>query len=210
MHRFIESIKVEDQKVFLLELHQKRVNETFASFGKEGASIDLKKIFNDLHVDEDGLFKLRIVYDMSRQFRTQMIPYAISELDDFQLVENNNFDYSFKFEDRSGFERMKTRSRAEEIIIVKNNHITDTSFTNLLFRKGKEWYTPSTYLLNGVQRQNLLKTKQIKEAEITLNNIKEYSHFQLINSMNEFDDNFVYPLSAIINLPEDRDYLEIE
>ena len=59
MSQFIESIKVEDQKVFLLDLHQQRVRETFAHFGKE-CSIDLEKIFKDLEHDEDGLYKLRI------------------------------------------------------------------------------------------------------------------------------------------------------
>lgn len=208
MYQFIESIKVEDQEVFLLDLHQKRVNETFAHFGREG-SIDLKKIFKDLDIDEDGLFKLRMVYDLNKTYRTQLIPYAISEIDDFQLVENNNFDYSFKFSDRTEFEKMKTKARAEEIIVVKNNHITDTSFSNLLFLKGKEWYTPTTYLLNGVMRQYLLKNKKIKETEITLNNIKEFSHFQLINSLNDFDDMFIYPLEKINNLPEDLDFLDV-
>jgi hypothetical protein len=86
MYRFIESIKVEDQKIFLLDLHQKRINETFKHFGKEG-SVDLQKIFKDLQHDEDGLYKLRIVYDLEKNFRMQFIPYAIPEIDDFQLVE---------------------------------------------------------------------------------------------------------------------------
>ena len=43
MSQFIESIKVEDQEMFLLEFHQKRVNDTFAHFGKEG-SIDLARL----------------------------------------------------------------------------------------------------------------------------------------------------------------------
>ena len=51
MFQFIESIKVEDQGIFLLELHQKRINQTFANFGKEG-SIDLEKIFKNLNHDE--------------------------------------------------------------------------------------------------------------------------------------------------------------
>lgn len=201
MYRFIESIKVEDQRVFLLEMHQKRVNDTFANFGKPELAIDLKKIFTDLHVDENGLFKWRIVYDLDGNFRTQLIPYAISHINDFQLVENNNFDYSFKFEDRRELDRMKTKSRTGEIILVKNNHITDTSFSNLLFLKNKVWYTPSTYLLNGIQRQHLLKTNTVKELEITLNTIKEFSHFQIINSMNYFGETFVYPIEKIINLP---------
>ena len=208
MSQFIESIKVEDQELFLLEFHQKRVNETFAHFGKEG-SIDLAKIFKDLEHDEDGLYKLRLVYDLDKKFRTMMMPYAIPEIQDFRLVENNSYDYSFKFEDRKELEKMKTKSKAEEIIIVKNNHITDTSFSNILFQKGKDWFTPSTYLLNGVQRQYLLKKKKIKEAEITLQNIKEFSHFQLINAMNDFDDMFIYPIHKISNLPRNNDYLDI-
>ena len=207
MYQFIESIKVEDQEIFLLEFHQKRVNETFAHFGKEG-SIDLAKIFKNLNHDEDGLFKLRIVYDLDKRIRTQMIPYAIPEIEDFQLVENNSFDYSFKFEDRKELDKMKMKAKAEEIIIVKNNHITDTSFSNLLFLKGKDWFTPNTYLLNGVQRQNLLKMKKIKETEITLQNIKEFSHFQIINSLNDFDDMFISPIDRISNLPGNEEYLE--
>lgn len=208
MSQFFESIKIEDQKIFLLDLHQKRVNETFANFWKEG-SIDLGKIFKSLNHDEDGLFKLRISYDLDKSFRTQMIPYAISEINDFQLVENNLYDYSFKFEDRKEFERMKIKAKADEIIIVKNNHITDTSFSNLLFKKGKEWFTPNTFLLNGVQRQHLLKNKKIKEVEITPQNLQQFSHFQIINSMNDFDDMFIYPISKITNLPESGEYLEI-
>lgn len=208
MSRFIESIKIEDQKAFLLDLHQKRVNQTFAHFGKEG-SIDLAKIFKNLEHDEDGLYKLRIVYDLDKKFTTQLIPYAIPEIENFQLVENNSYDYSFKFEDRKEFERMKTKAKTEEIIVVKNNHITDTSYTNILFLKGKEWFTPTSYLLNGVMRQHLLHEKKIKETEITLQNIKEFSHFQLINAMNDFDDMFIYPIERIVNLPESSDYLDV-
>lgn len=208
MYQFIESIKIEDQEIFLLEYHQKRVNETFRQFGKE-TSIDLEKIVKNLQHDEDGLYKLRIVYDLERKFTTQLIPYAIAEIDDFQLVENNNIDYSFKYENRKEFAVMKEEARSEEIIIVKNNRVTDTSFSNLLFLKGKEWYTPNTYLLNGVQRQYLLKNKKIKEAEITLQNLKEFSHFQIINALNDFDDMFVYPLHKIVNLPESGEYIEL-
>ncbi|MDR4955260.1 aminotransferase class IV [Chryseobacterium sp. ES2] len=208
MSQFIESIKVEDQEIFLLDLHQKRVNQTFSHFGKED-SIDLAKIYKNLQHDEDGLFKLRIAYDLDKKIRTQMIPYAIPEIQDFKLVENNSFDYSFKFEDRKELDKMKAKAKAEEIIIVKNNHITDTSFSNLLFLKGKDWFTPSTYLLNGVQRQYLLKQKKIKEMEITLQNIKQFTHFQIINALNDFDDMFIYPIDRIINLPGNEEYLDL-
>ena len=208
MSQFIESIKVEDQQIFLLDQHQKRVNETFAYFGKE-VSINLDEIFKSLEHDEDGLYKFKITYDLTGKYRTQMIPYAMSEIANFQLVENNSYDYSFKFEDRKELEKMKILSKAAEIIIVKNNHITDSSYSNLLFKKGKDWFTPKTYLLNGVQRQHLLKTKKIKEADITLQNMSEYSHFQLINALNEIDDAYSYPINRIKNLPKKSEKIEM-
>lgn len=208
MSQFIESIKVEDKQVFLLDQHQKRVNETFSYFGKE-TPINLDEIFKSLEHDEDGLYKLKITYDLTGKYRTQMIPYAISEIADFQLVENNIYDYSFKFEDRKELEKMKILSKAAEIIIVKNNHITDSSYSNVLFKKGKDWFTPKTYLLNGVQRQHLLQAKKIKETEITLQNLSEYTHFQLINAMNEFDDSYSYPIDRIKNLPKKSEPLQM-
>ncbi len=208
MSQFIESIKIEDQKAYLLDFHQKRVNETFAHFGAEG-SINLEKIFKDLQHDEDGLYKWRVVYDLQKNVKTQLIPYAIAEIENFQLVENNDIDYSYKSEDRKEFEQLKVKAKTDEIIIVKNNHITDTSYSNLLFLKDETWYTPTTYLLNGVQRQHLLKNKKIKEAEITLQNIREFTHFQLINALNDFDDMFIYPIERIVNLPENTEYLGI-
>ena len=208
MSQFIESIKVEDTEIFLLDQHQKRVNETFSYFGKE-VSINIDEIFKSLKHDEDGLYKFKITYDLTGKYRTQMIPYAMSEIANFQLVENNSYDYSFKFEDRKEIEKMKILSKAAEIIIVKNNHITDSSYSNLLFKKGKDWFTPKTFLLNGVQRQFLLKAKKIKEAEITLQNLNEYSHFQLINALNEADDSYSYPIDRIKNLPKTSEQIEM-
>ena len=57
-------------------------------------------------------------------------------------------------------------------------------------------------------RQSLLTSKRIKETEINLDNIKEYSHFQLINALNDFDEMFIYPIEKIINLPKEESDLE--
>ncbi|MCD9854364.1 aminotransferase class IV [Epilithonimonas sp. JDS] len=207
MSRFIESIKVEDQKIFLTELHQKRMNDTFSNFGKE-CKIDIKSLFLNLEHDEDGLYKFRIEYDLENNFKTQILPHAISEHDDFELVTDNEIDYSFKSADRIQFQKLKEKRGAEEIIIIKENQITDTSYSNLLFLKDKIWFTPKTYLLNGVMRQSLLASKKIKQTEITIENIKEFSHFQLINAMNDFDEMFIYPIEKIINLPKEETDLE--
>jgi 4-amino-4-deoxychorismate lyase len=53
-----------------------------------------------------------------------------------------------------------------------------------------------------------LHLKEIKETEVTLDNIKEFTHFQLINALNDFDDMFIYPIEKIINLPKEESDLE--
>ncbi|MGX9986640.1 aminotransferase class IV [Soonwooa purpurea] len=200
MLQFIESIKIENQKIHLVELHQQRVFETFKHFERE-CHLNLLEIFKTLEHDEDGLYKLRIIYDLDHNFETQMIPYAISEVKDFELVNNNQLKYQFKYLDRNKFNNLKQNSTADEIIIIQNGNITDTSFSNIIFLKNKIWYTPETCLLQGVQRQHLLQTNQIKTMLITLDNISEFSHFKIINAMNNFEESFIYPISKIKNLP---------
>lgn len=204
MSQFLESIKIENQKAFLLNLHQQRMNDTFAHFGKE-CYLDLEQIFQDLHHDEDGLYKLRIVYDLEQNFKAQLIPHAFSEIETFEIVENHNISYDFKFLDRTPLEEMKKKAKAQEIIITRNGQITDTSFSNLLFLKDQTWHTPKSFLLNGVQRQHLLLQGKIKETEISVENLKEYSHFQLINAMNDFNSSFIYPIEIIRNLPKNEE-----
>jgi 4-amino-4-deoxychorismate lyase len=106
------------------------MNDTFSNFGKV-CKIDIYNLFLNLEHDEDGLYKFRIEYDLENNFKTQIIPYAISELGDFELVIDNEIDYSFKSADRTQLQKMKDKSHADEVIIVKNNQITDTSYSNL-------------------------------------------------------------------------------
>lgn len=207
MSRFIESIKVEDQRIFLPELHQKRMNDTFSHFGNE-CKINISEVFRNLNHNENGLYKFRIEYDLENNFRTQIVPYVISEINDFELVIDNDINYSFKCSDRTQFQKLKDKSQADEIIIVKNDQITDTSFSNILFLKDKIWFTSKSYLLNGIMRQNLLSRNKIKETEISLDNIKKFSHFQLINALNDFDETTIYPIEKIINIPKEETDLE--
>ena len=198
MSQFIESIKVEDQKIHLLELHQQRVNQTFEQFSN-ATPFSIEELFKSLDLDDNGLFKFRITYDTNSYIRTQLIPYAIAEIESFELIEAPDLDYSYKYEDRSKLVSLKEKSRKDEIIITQNSFVTDSTFSNLIFLKNEKWYTPTTYLLNGVQRQNLLSKGLIQETEISRDNLKEYSHFQLINAMIDLQTSFIYPIELLKN-----------
>lgn len=199
MYQFIESIKIENGQAFLLNLHQQRVYQTFANFNHK-CIINLPALFSSLQPPQKGLYKWRIIYNLNGNFEHQFIPYSFTEIKDFELVENNEINYSFKYLDRTHLDTMKKQASTQEIVIVKKGFITDTTFSNLIFLKNGIWHTPKTFLFNGVQRLNLLHLGIIQETEINLENLKEFSHFQIINAMNDFNSSFIYPINKIINI----------
>ena len=199
MYQFIESIKIENGQAFLLNLHQQRIYQTFANFHHK-CIINLHALLSSLQPPQKGLYKWRIIYNLNGNFEHQFIPYSFTEIKDFELVENNEINYSFKYLDRTHLDTMKKQSLAQEIIIVKKGFITDTTFSNLIFLKNGIWHTPKTFLLNGVQRLNLIHLGIIQETEINLEKLKEFSHFQIINAMNDFNSSFIYPINKIINI----------
>ena len=199
MYQFIESIKIENGQAFLLNLHQQRIYQTFANFHHK-CIINLHALLSSLQPPQKGLYKWRIIYNLNGDFEYQFVPYSFTEIKDFELVDNNEINYSFKYFDRTHIDTMKKQSLAQEIIIVKKGFITDTTFSNLIFLKNGIWHTPKTFLLNGVQRLNLIHLGIIQETEINLEKLKEFSHFQIINAMNDFNSSFIYPINKIINI----------
>ncbi|MCL1690921.1 aminodeoxychorismate lyase [Elizabethkingia anophelis] len=198
MFRFIETIRIEDSQIFLADLHQARMDCVFSHYGKENPHL-IKDYFVQQNHNEHGLYKWRIIYDLDGSISCLMVPYAVEIHNNFELVNGDHLEYSFKYENRDNINKLKASADAEAVIFYQNGMITDTSYSNLIFRKDNEWYTPETFLLNGVMRQHLLKSGKIKPLEISLKNIKEFSHFQMINAMIPFNTQ-EYPIALIQNL----------
>lgn len=107
-------------------------------------------------------------------------------------------DYAFKFSDRTVLnDLLNQKNGCEEILIVRNGLITDTSFSNVVLSKGDELHTPAYPLLNGTKRQKLLNEGRIKEAQITPDNLKEYDRLYLINAMLDIEDDVYLSIDSI-------------
>jgi 4-amino-4-deoxychorismate lyase len=105
------------------------------------------------------------------------------------MVVDNEIDYQFKYTDRARLEELKRRTKADEILIVKNGYITDTSFSNIIFFDWEnKWVTPATPLLKGTKRKELLEKGMIHEKEIRPYDLKDFTKARLINAMLDIED----------------------
>ncbi|MBC6399615.1 MAG: aminotransferase class IV [Ekhidna sp.] len=177
--RFIESILFVNGKYHNLDLHQKRMVQTFDRFMPGASSHQLEDILPKFALD--GRYKVRVVYDAD--YDIEVSAYHPKKITSLKVIESGHFDYSYKFENRSHINELLNQSKADDIIISIDGQVTDSSYSNLVFWDGRDWFTPDTPLLNGVKRQQLLKEKRIKEASISVNDLQTFQKVSLINAM---------------------------
>ena len=187
MSLLIESIKVLDGKFCNLFYHEQRMIRSLEVCCGITEDIILEKFLETLAVPEKGLYKCRIVYDdMTKE--VEFIPYEPKVIRSLKIVEHNRISYEFKYENRRTIDKLYgQRENCDDILIVKRGMVTDSSFSNIVFRRDKNWYTPWSALLKGTMRQNLIEHNIIQEEEILLTDIKSFQTFKLINAMIEFD-----------------------
>jgi 4-amino-4-deoxychorismate lyase len=146
-----------------------------------------------------GLIKCRVIYGEQIE-QVVFEKYEAKNHDSFYLV-HSNINYAHKFLERSTFIQLKSSLPASsEIIIVQNGNITDTSYSNLIFKdlNGK-WWTPESYLLAGTQREFLLDQAIISEKSITTENLHSFTHFMMINALLDFDESRAIPIDSIFS-----------
>ena len=180
MCRWIESIALQEGVLDNIAYHQARMKATLASNGGD-IRLDLKEYLSRVNLPTSGVYKVRVVYELHSFIEVTWDSYHPKQWKSFELVEAPLLDYRFKFADRRDLDRFKVVG--EEIIFTQQGLITDTTYSNLVFKQGEEWFTSDTCLLTGTQRQYLLDHKQIKEARITQGNLTSFTHFKLINAM---------------------------
>lgn len=71
---------------------------------------------------------------------------------------SDTIDYRYKSTDRKELEALYAlRGNQDDVLIVRNNLLTDTSIANVALEKEGVWYTPRTPLLKGTKRALLLE-----------------------------------------------------
>lgn len=187
MSLLLESIKLQDGEFRNLFYHEQRMNLSLKSLCGVEDHFNLEAFLDNMDAPKQGLYKCRIVYDdQSRE--VEFLPYQATAISRLRLLEHDRISYDNKYLDRKAINRLfDLRKDCDDILIAKRGLVTDTSYANIVFRRGKRWYTPWSALLKGTMRQNLLERNKVVEEEIRVEDLQSFESFKLINAMLEFD-----------------------
>ena len=162
--------------------HQDRVDRTFRQFYPGFPVPDLALCIQPSN-EIAPISKIRFLYNHN-QFEYTCTPYEIKPIRSIKSVRSNTIDYAFKYEDRSGLKQLyNQRGSCDDIIIIKDDLVTDTYYANVALFDGKFWYTPDKPLLRGTRRQQLIELGDLKEARIEMNLLRSFEKISLINAM---------------------------
>jgi len=173
----LETIKIEDGKVYNIEWHNRRCNKSRLELFYEERSLNLQEFITP---PKEGLYRCRILYDKEVN-SVEYIPYIPKIIKSFKIIKST-IDYSHKYSNREEINRLQ-QNAYDEIIIEKDGFITDTSIANIALYNGEQWVTPKRPLLHGTIREKLLAKNFLIAENIKSKEIQSFTHFALMNAM---------------------------
>lgn len=177
----LETIKIDHGQPQFLSYHQQRFDHARRSLWRCHDRIDLADLLQD--IPTDGIYRCRIIYRQQVE-QVEYIPYQPRYLSRFKLIVDDEIDYSYKWLQRDRLQQLfELRAAADDIIIIKQGKVTDTSIANVAFFNQNHWITPKSPLLHGTTRQRLLQEGRMKAQDIRVAEVAKFSKMALLNAM---------------------------
>ena len=207
---FIETFMLRGGELIAGELHRERMLRTLREQGADTGSTFLQSLLNTSPWREveayltgqqilpTTTYRLTLEYSLTGLSAIRLVPYCKRTIRALRpILLPDGFEYSYKYTDRSFFDRMKAELASEEepLFVRPDGTITDTSFTNVLIETESDYLTPTRPLLKGIQREGLLRAGLIAEADdLTLSTLRSKAKsILLINAL--------LPLEEALRLP---------
>lgn len=182
-NEFLETIRAKDGIYSNLSYHQSRYANVLNTFDVK----NIQRLDTYLDAPKKGLYRCRLTYNLQKIINIQYLQYKKREINSLKLVYDDEINYSFKYLNRKNINNLfALRENCDDILIVKNGYITDTSVANIALFDG-QWKTPSSPLLKGTTRARYLNEGKIIESEIKVSDIRNFTKIALLNAMIDFD-----------------------
>ncbi|REE05952.1 aminotransferase class IV [Marinoscillum furvescens] len=190
---FLETICAVDHTYPLLAYHQQRLAQTYRHFF--GGTPP--QLTDHLPEPAKSKHKVRVHYGADHLDVTST-PYTNRQIQQIKTITATpSLTYTYKYAHREDLESLfAQRGNADEILIIKNQLLTDSFYANIALWDGSHWYTPAHCLLNGVRRQALLEAGRIISCPLSVSDLTSFQKISFISGMLELDE-VSAPVSAI-------------
>jgi 4-amino-4-deoxychorismate lyase len=184
---FLETIKIVDGKALHMPYHQQRYERTLKLHGMSSC----EDLASWIKPPKEGLYRCRLLYILKdpQAIEVSYHPYTKRQVKKLQIMTHDTLDYRCKYSDRDTLDVLfaKKKEEADDILIVKNNLLTDTTIANIALLIDGDWVTPKYPLLAGTTRQRYLDASKIIEKDILVNELAKVEKVALMNAMIDFD-----------------------
>jgi 4-amino-4-deoxychorismate lyase len=188
MSQLLETIKCHNGKLVNIKWHNLRFNQVRKEYFGLSEALNLEEIITIPEYAKNGLFRCRVLYSKAIE-KIEFIPHHFRTVKSLKLVEANAIYYQFKYSNRNKLnELFERRGDCDDILIVKNNRITDSYTANAIFFDGHKWWTSDTPLLPGTQRAKLIDEGNLSVCKITPSDLSKYKKTGLINALWDLQD----------------------
>ncbi|WP_339841219.1 aminotransferase class IV [uncultured Maribacter sp.] len=199
MYPLFESVCIENGQMKNGQYHELRFKTSYFQFYGCEPKFSLFDKLNLPQLDRCLKYKLRIDYKETDSTWT-VSEYLNKIPTSLLLLKDDDIDYNLKYTDRKQLNQLYYKKvDFEDVLIVKNGHITDATYSNIIFTDGHKIVTPSTPLLHGTCRARLIAEEKITEAPIKVDTIHLFESFQLINALNDFNEDRWIRIQNIVN-----------
>lgn len=188
MCRFIETLRVENGKILNLRFHYERMNRTFRETNASSGKLpDPAKVALPCTPT-----RLKYHFEYNTKDGTSsynLIPYHPRIVRSLRLIQADHLDYHLKYADRQPLDSLfDRRAGADDVLIVQNGCLTDTTIANIALFDGRQWFTPIHPLLKGTRRAQLLEKGFLIEKKIPADTIFSYRRICMLNAMLDFHE----------------------
>jgi len=181
-----------------LAWHEQRMTLARKERWNNHTPVELGKLLVVPQEFSTGFVKCNIHYGPEIQ-QVRFAEYEKRIIRSLKLIDGSGIDYHLKYSDRSALDSLLAlRENCDEIIIVIDGFVTDTSMANLIFTDGLYWFTPARPLLKGTRRNRMVAGGGLIEKEIPVADLYRYAGCKLINAMRDPDEEILIPSSEII------------
>ena len=147
-------------------------------FRSVGSDFELEK---RVHVPSDELLRCKVVYDESGILDVQYFAYELKKPRTFRVVYDDEIEYQKKYMYRDFLDSLVCGS--DEIIVVQDGLITDTSRANIAMYDNNEWLVTKKPLLFGTTMNRLLDEGFLRVANISVEMLKNAKKIAVMNAM---------------------------